>query len=155
MEMTLCVMMNRTTVAHRKKPAVLSAPGGGRVEGYLVALAAGHPRLRRVPHTLRALVDVHHGPGTERREIAAPGFDAKLLQPCPLVLHILLGYSRRDRCSAKRCRHRGKFRSGCAPAVRLFGRAPRDAGGENVAFKGSGSRRMLIAKEGTQCLLTD
>ncbi len=65
--------------------------------GYLVALAVGYPRPGRVPHTLWAQVDIHHGSGTECCEIEASGFGAKLLVPCPLVLHIPLGHSRTRR----------------------------------------------------------
>lgn len=82
------------------------------------------------PHTLPALVDIHLGP------IAAPGFDAKQLVPCPQVFHIPLGYSHPRRgVIPSDADAVANFVQG---AVRLFGRAPRDTGGENVASRGQG-----------------
>lgn len=89
-------MMNRTAVANREKPAVLSAGGGDRTVGLFGRACS---RLATAPtcSTHCGYRSIYHGIGTERREIEAPGFGAKLFVSCPLVLHIPLGYSRTRR----------------------------------------------------------
>lgn len=86
-KMTLCVMMNRTMVAHRENPRI-ERSSGGRLAGLFGRACRRLPVTSTCPHTLQALPDVHLGP------IAAPGFDAELLVPSPRVFHIPLRYSR-------------------------------------------------------------
>lgn len=134
---------------------MLSAADGGRLVGLFGrACAVGYlgPDLSA---TMRAQVDAHHGADTERREIAVLGFDAdaRLGWPCPLVLHMPTRLQSHGTgvvpSNALRISH-----SSCASAVRLFGRASRDAGCEAAPFEGLGSGRMLIAKESARCPLT-
>lgn len=86
-KMTLCVMMNRTMVAHRENPRI-ERSSGGRSAGLFGRACRRLPVTSTCSHTLQALPDVHLGP------IAAPGFDAELLVPSPRVFHIPLRYSR-------------------------------------------------------------